>query len=70
MRNYDKKDFDVLVAVIFDENYEVIEARKMPHEVISDYSKYRGHVNAHIVHLKGAILNDSRVKDVSSEISS
>ena len=70
LRNYDKKDFDYMVAVVFDEHFEVIEAHKIPHEVIGEYSKYRKHDNAHILHLRGAILGDSRVKDIRGEISS
>ncbi|MCG7991197.1 MAG: hypothetical protein JAY99_01735 [Candidatus Thiodiazotropha lotti] len=70
LRNYEEKDFDYLVAVIFNENYEVIEARMIPHEIIGDYSKYREHVNAHILHLKGAILENPRVTSIVEKISS
>lgn len=61
IRNYEAKDFDELVAVIFDDDYDVIEALRIPHEVIGDYASYRPHVNAHILLLKGKILSDSRV---------
>lgn len=64
IRKLDQKDFDQLAAVIFDENYEVIDAVLIPHEVISEYASYREHVNAHILHLRGAILEDSRVQDI------
>ncbi|MEZ8407925.1 hypothetical protein AB6C88_08970 [Vibrio splendidus] len=68
IRNYDEKDFDYLVAVIFDENFDVIEALLVPHEVIGKYATFRKHVNAHILVLKGPILTDSRVKHIADII--
>jgi len=68
IRNLDKGDFDELVAVIFNESYEVVEAVSIPHSVIAEYSTYRSHVNAHILHLRGALLSDSRVSDLRAEL--
>ncbi len=65
IRNLDKGDFDELVAVIFNEAYEVIEAVSIPHSVIASHSKYWAHVNAHILQLRGPLLSDSRVQDIT-----
>jgi hypothetical protein len=70
IRKLKEKDFDQLAAVIFNENYEIIDAVLIPHEVIEEYASYRSHVNAHILHLKGPILNDPRIKDIKRLISS
>lgn len=70
IRNLESKDFDQLAAVIFDENYKIIDAVIMPHEVIGDYASYRAHTNAHILHLRGAILADPRVKDIKAVLDS
>jgi hypothetical protein len=70
IRKLKEKDFDQLAAVIFNENYEIIDAVLIPHEVIKEYASYRRHVNAHILHLKGPILNDPRIKDIKQLISS
>ena len=70
IRKLEERDFDQLAAVIFDENYDVIDAVLIPHEVVREYATYRSHVNAHILHLKGPILNDPRVKDIRELISS
>lgn len=70
IRKLKEKDFDQLAAVIFNENYEIIDAVLIPHEVIEEYASYRSHVNAHILHLKGPILNDPRIKDIKQLISS
>ena len=64
LRNLEGKDFDQLAAVIFDENYEIIDAVLMSYEVVVEYAKYREHVNAHILHLKGSILADDRVMNI------
>lgn len=58
------------MAVIFDENFDIIEAVKCPHEVIVDYAKYRSHVNAHILILKGPVLSDPRVQSIASKLKS
>ncbi len=70
IRKYEEKDFDVLVAVIYDENFNVIEAVQFPYEVVADYAIYRSHVNAHILTLKGPILSDPRVISIVSQLKS
>ena len=68
IRNYHGKDFDYLAAVIFDEAYEVIEARLIPHDVIAEYAAFREHVNAHILILRGPILLDPRVRCIKDAL--
>lgn len=69
IRNLEKNDFDQLVAVIFGEDYEILDAVIIPHEIIAEYAAYRQHTNAYFLHLKGAILHDPRVKDIKKFIS-
>lgn len=68
LRNYEAADFDYLIAVIFDETYNVLDAYQIPHEVIRDYARHSDYVNAHIVHLKGAILTDPRVSSIKEDL--
>jgi hypothetical protein len=68
IRNLDKKDFDVLAAVVFDQHFDIIEALLVPHSVVAEYATYREHVNAHILVLKGAILTDSRISDFRDKL--
>ncbi|WLH33096.1 hypothetical protein PSH79_14200 [Pseudomonas sp. FP2196] len=70
IRNLDKNDFDELIAVIFNESYEVIEAYSIQHSAISKYSVHRSHVNGHILHLRGALLLDNRVLNISDKLKS
>lgn len=68
LRNYEAADFDYLIAVIFDETYNVLDGYKIPHEVIRDYARHSDHVNAHIINLKGAILADPRVISIKENL--
>ena len=61
IRNYESKDFDILIAVIYNEDFNVIEAVSIPHEVISSYARFTKHANGHMLILKGAILDDPRI---------
>lgn len=68
IRKLDEKDFDELVAVIFNENFEIVEAVSIPHAVVGEYGAYREHVNAHILHVRGKLLEDVRVRSIRSEL--
>lgn len=67
IRNYGEKDFDWLIAVIFDKDFQVLNAYLVPHEVIGDYYPHRNHVNARVVVMSGAILEDKRVMEITSQ---
>ena len=68
IRKYEEKDFDELIAVIFDEDFEIDLAVRMPHAVIGDYSRFSKHSNAHILLLKGDILKDARVQHITHHL--
>jgi hypothetical protein len=68
IRNLENKAFDVLIVVIFNHEYTIDCAVMMPHEVIADYAAYRKHVNGHILHLRGKILQDNRVLDIKHRL--
>ncbi len=70
IRKYDEKDFDTLVAVIFDENFDIIDAVLVPHEVVGKYACYKEHENAHILSIKDPLLSDPEVKCIKHLISS
>ena len=64
IRNLLGKDFDFLFGLIFDEKYQILVAVQIPYEVVEEYAEYREHVNGHILHLRGKVLEDKRIKDV------
>ena len=65
IRNLSSGDFDYLVAVLLNEQFEVQQVLKIPHRIIDRYAQYRMHVNAHILVLRGGILNDPLVEDLT-----
>jgi len=69
IRNLESSDFDDLVAVVYDEKFNVDSAYQMPHQVVRRYATYRSHDNAHILILKGAVLQDPETIDLTAEIS-
>lgn len=66
IRNYEDNQFDYLIIVIFDDNFNVKEAYSIPHEIIKDYCKYRAHQNGYIVVASGPILNDPRTINITN----
>lgn len=58
IRKYKEADFDYLVAVIFDENFSLIEAYLIPHEIVGKYGRFQEHTNALNLLMTGAILED------------
>ena len=65
IRNLNDVQFDYLIAVIFDRNFQVAEVYKVPHEIIGLHARYRSHVNAHILHAQGDLLKASGVEDIT-----
>jgi hypothetical protein len=69
IRNYENKNFDFLIGIILNDDFTVKEAYKIPHETVGKYATFREHQNGHILILKGEVLEDSEVIDVTNEIS-
>jgi len=65
IRNLNSKEFDYLIGVLFDHDFIVMEAYRIPHQLISKYAKYSKHQNGHILYLKGPILQESVVENLT-----
>jgi len=68
IRNLDKKEFDVLIAIIYNKNCDIIEALNIPHEIIKEYAGYSEHVNSFILTITDKLKYDKRVKNIKEEI--
>lgn len=68
IRDYDKKPFDYLVAVIFDIEFEVSEAYLIPHGIISKYFPINKHQNGIVVTLTNEFIADVHVKDITAKL--
>lgn len=68
IRNLEGKDFDFLVAVIFDANWQVRYAAKIPHQAVPLLATYRPHVNGHTMHLRPTVFDHPSVEDLTHEL--
>ena len=69
IRNLDAGEFDYLIGVLFNRDFTVKEAYKIPHGVIAKYARFSKHQNGHILYLRGDILRDPRVEDITHILS-
>jgi hypothetical protein len=64
IRKYEEADFEYLIAVIFDENFSIIEAYLISHEIVGKYGRFQKHTNALNLIMSGAILDDPGIMKV------
>jgi hypothetical protein len=69
IRNLEGKDFDVLIAVVFDAAWRVRSAAKIPHDVVGKLASFRQHVNGHVMHLRPTVFSFPTVEDVTALLS-
>ncbi|MFT0532408.1 DUF6998 domain-containing protein [Castellaniella hirudinis] len=69
LRDLDTEPFDVLVAVIFDENWAVLSAFRIPFQAAKDLSKPSAHQNGHLLHAWASLLNHPEVTDLRELLS-
>lgn len=65
IRNFHQNGFDFLIAVAFNEEYSIRFALKLTHSAVERYSKYRPHVNAHILMLDEAAINSEGIENIA-----
>ncbi len=68
IRNLKEKKFDFLIGIIFDANFNILEAYKLPHALIAHYARFSSHQNGHILQLKGDILTANGVDKIDGEL--
>lgn len=68
IRDIDGDHFDILAAVLFDDEFSVIRAALVPRAIVKERSVYVGHTNSNKFVLRDEIWNASGVRDVTVEI--
>lgn len=68
VRNLEGVDFDFLVAVVFDQDWTVLRAAKIPHRAVASVAAFRPHVNGHVMHLRPSVFDDPEVEDISGTL--
>lgn len=68
IRNLESVDFDFLVGVIFDEDWRILRAAKIPHGTVPMLASFRAHQNGHIMHMRPSVLDVEGVEDISDAL--
>ncbi len=68
IRNLSTKQFDFLIAVLFDKYFQVRAAYQIPHSQITHFARYSEHQNGHILHLRGELLTAEGVIDITDQL--
>jgi len=60
IRDLDQKLFDYLIAVIFDQKFNIQEIWQIPYEFVRGNSRWSQHLNGHIFYAKPEVLQSSK----------
>ena len=65
IRNLEAGDFDYLVGVLFNRDFTVKEAYRIPHSVIKQHSRFSELQNGYILLLEGEVLTALGVENIT-----
>ncbi len=65
IRNLDHHHFDYLVGVIYEVDFTIRYAVKIPHRLIASNSRFSKHSNAHFLNLTPAVLKQTDVENIT-----
>ena len=68
LRNLPSRPFDILAAVLLDEQYRVLRAALIPIDVVIERSTFTAHVNAHRFILRDPVWGHEGVTDVTDQL--
>ncbi len=69
IRDLDSHHFDYLVGVLFDDNFGVTHAHRIPYDVVKDVAgDRREYVNGWIIHLRPSLWERSGVLDITPQV--
>ena len=68
IRDLEENDFDFLVGVIFDANWQIRYAAKIPHQTVRELATFRKHVNGHIMHLRTNVFDHPNIEDITHKL--
>lgn len=66
IRNLEQMGFDYLIAVVYNADYTIRFAAKLPHAVVAEVAVYRNHVNGHVANIRENIFERSGVTDITN----
>jgi hypothetical protein len=70
IRNYQQGDFDFLVAVVFEADWQVRCAAQVAHKDLEQFLTFRAHVNAHTMRFAPNLFQNRCVKNITDALHS
>ena len=61
----EKKRFDFIIGVLFNEDYSVKLALKIPFDIVRKYAKFKKTNNANVLFLRSSLLREQPVEDIT-----
>ncbi len=61
-------DFDFLIGALFNPDYTISRAAKIPVDVVKENCGISGHTNSHIFHLRDSVWELDQVEDVTLDL--
>lgn len=68
IRDYERRPFDYLIAVIFGMDFEINKAYQIPYEIITKYFRKNKHQNGIVVTLTNDFVSDPQVMDIRAKL--
>lgn len=68
LRRLNEQNFDVLAAVLFNEDFTVMRAALIPHRLVVDNATYVAATNSGKFHLRDSVWDWDGVKDVTAKL--
>ena len=68
IRNLDRRDFDAVIAVVFDVAFSIRFAVVIPYAGVPEFARYYEHTNAHNLILTDDVVNGRDVTDIRQEL--
>ena len=65
IRNLQEKGFDFVIAVVFNRDYSIRFAVKIPYQALLKLVRFQGHTNSHILILTDRIVEDESVRNIT-----
>lgn len=69
IRKLDGYHFDFLIGVVFDANWQVKYAAKIPYKTVVSLAAPNKHQNGHIIHLRPSVFENPNVQNISGLLS-
>lgn len=57
-----------MLAILFNTDFSVLSAYVIPHAAIAEYATFKPHPNGHILHLRGKLLEDDRIQEITEKL--